>query len=191
MDWEEWYRIGYALYDGLGDAGRDLWEAWSAKSPKNDSKTTSEYWPRFAGGVGKEGAGVTIGTLLWHAKENGWKGGAGWITLNDLHAYLPLHSYIYTPTGALWPAVTVNSQLPSMPLFAKDGTRAHGPATKDKAGDLQPGKPRNHFDLIDHKTEGRRGIERTLMVHLAGLPAVWRPKELSDQEPRLRPALIP
>jgi Primase C terminal 2 (PriCT-2)/Bifunctional DNA primase/polymerase, N-terminal/Family of unknown function (DUF5906) len=141
MDWEDWYRMGYALYDGLGDAGRDLWEAWSAKSPKNDSRTTSEYWPRFAGGVGKEGAGVTIGTLLWHAKENGWKGGAGWITLNDLHAYLPHHSYIYTPTGDLWPAVTVNSQLPSMPVFAPDGTRAHGPATKDKAGDLQPGKP--------------------------------------------------
>jgi putative DNA primase/helicase len=131
MDWEEWYRIGYALYDGLGEAGRDLWEEWSAKSPKNDSRTTAEYWPRFAGGVGREGAGVTVGTLFWHAKENGWKGGAGWITLNDLYAYLPHHSYIYTPTGDLWPAVTVNSQLPSMPVFAKDGTRAHGPATKD------------------------------------------------------------
>jgi hypothetical protein len=143
MDWEEWYRMGYALYDGLGDAGIDLWEAWSAKSAKNDPRTTAEYWPRFAGGVGGGGAGgITIGTLFWHAKENGWKGGAGWITLNDLHAYLPHHSYIYTPTGDLWPAITVNSQLPSMPVFNKDGTRALGPETKDaKTGEVKPGKP--------------------------------------------------
>ena len=141
MDWEEWYRIGYALYDGLGDAGGDLWEKWSAKSSKNDPKTTAEYWPRFAGGVGGRAGGISLGTLFWHAKENGWKGGAGWLTLNDLHAYLPYHSYIYTPTGDLWPAVAVNSQLPPMPVFHKNGERAHGPATKDKAGDLQPGKP--------------------------------------------------
>jgi hypothetical protein len=63
------------------------------------------------------------------------------IKLDDFQAYLPMHNYIYIPTRDLWPAVAVNSQLAPMPVLNKDGSRAVGPATKDKAGDLQPGKP--------------------------------------------------
>jgi hypothetical protein len=44
------------------------------------------------------------------------------IKLADFQAFLPMHSYIYIPTRDLWPAVAVNSQLPSVPLFNKDGS---------------------------------------------------------------------
>jgi hypothetical protein len=44
------------------------------------------------------------------------------IKLSDFQAYLPMHSYIYIPTRDLWPAVAVDSQLPSVPLFNKDGS---------------------------------------------------------------------
>lgn len=36
-------------------------------------------------------------------------------------AYLPQHNYIYAPTRDLWPAPSVNSQLPSVPLTDKEG----------------------------------------------------------------------
>jgi hypothetical protein len=44
------------------------------------------------------------------------------IKLADFQAFLPMHSYIYIPTRNLWPAVAVNSQMPSVPIFNKDGS---------------------------------------------------------------------
>ncbi|WP_336489688.1 PriCT-2 domain-containing protein [Methylobacterium nigriterrae] len=67
FDYDGWIRIGYALYDGLGDAGRDLWEKWSAGSPRNDPALTAATWPHFA-----KRRTITVGTLFWHASQNGW-----------------------------------------------------------------------------------------------------------------------
>jgi Family of unknown function (DUF5906) len=44
------------------------------------------------------------------------------IKLSDFQAYLPQHSYIYIPTGHLWPAAAVNAVVPSIPLFNLDGS---------------------------------------------------------------------
>ncbi|WP_132250217.1 PriCT-2 domain-containing protein [Methylobacterium segetis] len=68
FDYDEWIRIGFALHHGLGEAGRDLWESWSATSPRNDPDLTSRKWATFA-----QGRTVTIATLFWHAAENGWR----------------------------------------------------------------------------------------------------------------------
>ena len=68
LHYDDWVKIGFALYDGLGDSGRDLWESWSAKSAKNDSTFTSRKWPSFA-----QNRSVGIGTLFYFAKTNGWK----------------------------------------------------------------------------------------------------------------------
>lgn len=68
FDYDGWVRIGFALYEGLGEAGRDLWERWSATSPNDDAAFTSGKWSSFAGG-----RSVTIATLFWHAAENGWR----------------------------------------------------------------------------------------------------------------------
>ncbi|SDA18413.1 Bifunctional DNA primase/polymerase, N-terminal [Methylobacterium sp. UNC378MF] len=68
FDYDGWIRIGFALYDGLGEAGRDLWERWSATSPKDDADFTSGKWSSFAGG-----RSVTIATLFYHATQNGWR----------------------------------------------------------------------------------------------------------------------
>ncbi|MGU3341617.1 PriCT-2 domain-containing protein [Methylobacterium mesophilicum] len=68
FDYDGWIRIGYALYHGLGEGGRDLWESWSATSPKDDAAHTAGKYSAFA-----QGRSVTIATLFWHAAENGWK----------------------------------------------------------------------------------------------------------------------
>jgi len=46
----------------------------------------------------------------------------GEVALADFYAYMPDHSYIFVPTGEKWPAASVNSRLPSIPLLKKDGT---------------------------------------------------------------------
>ena len=34
------------------------------------------------------------------------------IRLEDFYAYMPMHSYIFTPTRETWPASSVNARLP-------------------------------------------------------------------------------
>jgi hypothetical protein len=41
--------------------------------------------------------------------------------LDDFIAYLPMHQYLYTATRALWPQISVNSQIPPVPLLDQDG----------------------------------------------------------------------
>ena len=62
LEYDEWIDIGFALYDGLGEGGRDLWEKWSATYPGNKPDVTAAKWKSFA-----KGHSVKIATLFWHA----------------------------------------------------------------------------------------------------------------------------
>jgi Family of unknown function (DUF5906) len=42
------------------------------------------------------------------------------VTLDDFYAYMPQHAYMYTPARELWPASSVNSRIPPIPLL-RDG----------------------------------------------------------------------
>jgi hypothetical protein len=49
-------------------------------------------------------------------------GRSGAVTLDDFYAYMPMHSYIYTPSREMWPAGSVNARIPPIPLGVnKDG----------------------------------------------------------------------
>jgi hypothetical protein len=41
--------------------------------------------------------------------------------VEDFHAYMPLHQYIYEPTREMWPAISVNSQIPPIPSDDPEG----------------------------------------------------------------------
>jgi hypothetical protein len=40
----------------------------------------------------------------------------GGVELDDFHAYMPMHNYIFAPSGETWPASSVNSRIPPVPL---------------------------------------------------------------------------
>lgn len=44
----------------------------------------------------------------------------GGVSLDDFHAYMPMHNYIFAPSGETWPATSVNSRIPPVPLV-RDG----------------------------------------------------------------------
>jgi hypothetical protein len=44
------------------------------------------------------------------------------VTLHDFYAYIPTHQYVFVPTRSFWPGVSVNSQVPPIPLLAADGS---------------------------------------------------------------------
>jgi uncharacterized protein (DUF927 family) len=99
MDYDEWISIGFALYDGLGDSGRDLWEKWSAQSPKNDPRLTARKWTSFA-----SGNSITVGTLFWHAEQNGWQrspSDGAWPEPSSTQEDLP-SGYRFRRTGLYW-----------------------------------------------------------------------------------------
>ncbi|KPQ04299.1 MAG: putative DNA primase/helicase [Rhodobacteraceae bacterium HLUCCA12] len=68
LPYDDWIKVGLALYAALGPEGRDLWEEWSARADKNDPEYTAEKWDSFS-----SVRSVTVGTLFWLARQNGWR----------------------------------------------------------------------------------------------------------------------
>jgi hypothetical protein len=42
------------------------------------------------------------------------------IALDDFRAYMPMHTYIFMPTGQMWPGASVNARIPSVRVGASD-----------------------------------------------------------------------
>jgi hypothetical protein len=68
QSYDDWIRVGLALYAALGAQGRSLWEEWSAQSAKNDAAFSADKWDSFA-----EVRSITVGTLFWLARQHGWR----------------------------------------------------------------------------------------------------------------------
>jgi 5S rRNA maturation endonuclease (ribonuclease M5) len=43
------------------------------------------------------------------------------VSLDDFHAYMPQHNYIYVPSREPWPATSVNARIPPVPVFDASG----------------------------------------------------------------------
>ena len=67
LDYDSWVRIGLALKGALGDAGGDLFAAWSAQSGKDDAAFTAKTW------AGLKAERIGAGTIYHLAMERGWK----------------------------------------------------------------------------------------------------------------------
>jgi putative DNA primase/helicase len=61
-------RLAFAVFDGLGDAGADLWHAWAGRRAKPDAAEDRATWKSAR----KRGP-VTVGTLFGLAKEHGFR----------------------------------------------------------------------------------------------------------------------
>jgi hypothetical protein len=141
-----WFRVGGALSwlseDGGWDADvtRAIWDEWSRTAPeKYDPEDQANTWENYSRGyVGQK---TTLATVFALAMEHGWRPqdgepdasapldpgahraadakGNDAVTKKDFVAYMPMHNYIYRPTGEVWPAASVNSRLPPVPSGGK------------------------------------------------------------------------
>ncbi|MGB1076678.1 MAG: AAA family ATPase, partial [Bdellovibrionales bacterium] len=67
--YDDWLYVGMALHaEGYG---LSIWEEWSAKGSKYKSGECSQKWNGFDGN-----GGISIGSLIYIAKQNGYKGKA-------------------------------------------------------------------------------------------------------------------
>ena len=66
-DRDIWVQMGMAIKSEFGEAGFDIWDAWSARAENYNAKDARIVWKSF-----KQGGGVKIGSLLFAAKQSGW-----------------------------------------------------------------------------------------------------------------------
>lgn len=67
-DRDTWVKMGMAIKSETGDAGFDVWEAWSLQDESFNSKDTRDVWKSI-----RINGKVTAGTLFHEAKANGWR----------------------------------------------------------------------------------------------------------------------
>ena len=65
--------------------------------------------------------GKTSGNVGMHDNELVTPDPTVGVALEDFHAYMPMHAYIFTPSGELWPASSVNSRIPPQQVVNADG----------------------------------------------------------------------
>jgi predicted P-loop ATPase len=67
-DYDGWIKIGYALRDGLGVNGLDVWLTYSEQHAGNEPAVAEDKWRSF-----DKRRSVTVATLFWFARKNGWR----------------------------------------------------------------------------------------------------------------------
>lgn len=68
LSYEDWVRVGMALKSTCGDDGLEIWDNWSEHGSRRKAGECAFRWKSFS----DEGA-VGFGTLLFMAKEAGWR----------------------------------------------------------------------------------------------------------------------
>lgn len=66
-DYTTWVDMAFAVKHGLGEAGFELWDAWSQTAPNYDARSARATW-RSASGSGA----ITLASLFWLAREHGF-----------------------------------------------------------------------------------------------------------------------
>lgn len=80
-DYTTWVDMAFALKQGFGEAGFDIWDEWS-RSAHNYSERAAQVTWRSAG----ESGGKTLATLFWLAQQHGsmsGRRGPRWILRTD------------------------------------------------------------------------------------------------------------
>jgi len=67
QDRDTWVPIAMAIKDEYGDVGFELFDRWSQSADNYQARACRDVWRSLRGN------GVRIGTLVHHAKENGWR----------------------------------------------------------------------------------------------------------------------
>jgi putative DNA primase/helicase len=69
LSWDEWNRIGMAVWRATEGAGEDAFHGWSRKSDKYDEAATQVRWDHFETSPPTQ---IGAGTIFHLAKEHGW-----------------------------------------------------------------------------------------------------------------------
>ncbi|RQR75250.1 PriCT-2 domain-containing protein [Burkholderia sp. Bp9015] len=66
-DYETWVDMAFALKQGFGDEGFEIWDAWSRTAANYDERAARTTWRSASASGGK-----TLATLFWQARQYGF-----------------------------------------------------------------------------------------------------------------------
>ena len=66
-DYETWVDMAFALKQGFGDEGFEIWDAWSQTAANYNERAARTTWRSASASGGK-----TLSTLFWHARQHGF-----------------------------------------------------------------------------------------------------------------------
>ncbi|NPT34726.1 PriCT-2 domain-containing protein [Paraburkholderia xenovorans] len=66
-DYETWVDMAFALKQGFGDKGFEIWDAWSRTAANYNERAARTTWRSASASGGK-----TLSTLFWHARQHGF-----------------------------------------------------------------------------------------------------------------------
>lgn len=151
-DYKKWIDIGMSL-SWLSDSLFDTWDSWSAKGddyPGTDN--LHSHWTSFSGANSK----VTIGTLFYYAKQNGWVAPDNGYEGSDYGVARRVcdkleGTMFYIPEWKKW--VCWNGK-----AFVTDSSGALAEVTvrvsKDMTHEVSEGDPEKKEDVSKHKAWG-------------------------------------
>lgn len=82
------------------------------------------------------------------------------VSLEDFHAYMPQHAYLYVPTRELWPAASVNSRIPPIDVGAKKPLSASAWLDQNRPIEQMTWAPGLPMVIEDRLVSGGGWIER-------------------------------
>ena len=68
IDRSLWVEVGMAVKSELGEAGHDIWDAWSRGAESYKPESANAVWRSI-----KPAGKITVATLYHHARANGWR----------------------------------------------------------------------------------------------------------------------
>jgi putative DNA primase/helicase len=68
IDRSLWVEVGMAVKSELGEAGRDIWDAWSRGAESYSPESAKAVWRSI-----KPAGKITVATLYHYAKAHGWR----------------------------------------------------------------------------------------------------------------------
>lgn len=81
LSYEDWVKVGMSLKSTCGDDGLEIWDEWSRYGSRRKSGECQSRWKTF-----NEDGGVGFGTLLFMAKEAGWRPLPGDVSSSNIDA---------------------------------------------------------------------------------------------------------
>lgn len=81
LSYEDWVKVGMALKSTCGEDGLDIWDEWSAGGARRKNNECKSRWKTF-----NDDGPVGFGTLLFMAKEAGWRPLPGDVSNSSLDA---------------------------------------------------------------------------------------------------------
>lgn len=151
LQWDDWKKIGLAIYAALGEAGEPLWHDFSAKSKKNDVKITSIEWSAIRRSPPSR---IGAGTIYHLAERAGWRPGVD-IHFNPAKAHAAANPITLARPA---PVVEISS--------ACQSTEPNSPRLNDT---IEPA-PLRQFPEAGHNVDGLLAEMRDYIVATAVRP---------------------